>query len=88
VVGGLMHLARAADCPAVIVYGGREPVRLAGYSANINLVNQPPCSPCYLTTPCPYDLPCMKAVTPAEVLAAVEHQLARAKPLPVEYAEI
>jgi hypothetical protein len=88
VAGGLMHLARAAECPAIIVYGGREPVGLAGYSANINLVDQPSCSPCYLTTPCPYGLPCMKAVTPAMVLAAVERQLGRNGSLPVECAEI
>lgn len=84
--GGLMHLARAVDCPAVIIYGGRESPDFAGYSANANLVDRPACSPCYLIVPCPHGLPCMHAVTPSAVLDAALAQLARGRPLPVDTA--
>lgn len=87
--GGLMHLARAVDCPAVIVYGGREEPTLAGYSANTNLVNRPPCSPCYFTVHCPHELVCMTAIGEAEVIAASRERLSRSRnPLPVDTVEI
>ena len=46
-VGFLMHLARAVECPAVIVYGGREVPDLTGYSCNLNVTRQPDCAPCW-----------------------------------------
>lgn len=36
-VGFLMHLARAVDCPAVVIYGGRERPDQSGYACNENL---------------------------------------------------
>ncbi len=83
--GGLMHLARAVECPGVIVYGGREDPSLAGYSANVNLVNRPPCSPCYFRNHCPHELICMAAVSSDQVIAAARQRLAQVEhPLPVE----
>jgi ADP-heptose:LPS heptosyltransferase len=88
-VGGLMHLARAVDCPAVIVYGGREDPVLAGYAANTNLVNRPPCSPCYFRNHCPHELICMEAVGADDVVAAARERLARSgEPLVLETIEI
>jgi hypothetical protein len=84
-VGGLMHLARAVDCPAVIVYGGREDPGLAGYAANVNLVNRPPCSPCYFRNHCPHELICMTAVSAEDVIVAARERLSRGRdPLAVE----
>ncbi len=84
-VGGLMHLARAVDCPAVIVYGGREDPALAGYGANTNLVGRPPCSPCYFRTHCPHDLVCMDMIGEADVVTAARDRLMRAgERLPVD----
>jgi hypothetical protein len=88
-VGGLMHLARSVDCPAVIVYGGREDPGLAGYSANVNLVNRPPCSPCYFRNHCPHELICMTAVSAGDVIVAARERLSRpAEPLAVETISI
>ena len=39
-VGFLMHLARAVDCRAVIVYGGRETPAQSGYPCNENLYSR------------------------------------------------
>jgi ADP-heptose:LPS heptosyltransferase len=82
-VGFLMHLARAVECPAVIVYGGREPPEITGYSCNTNLADRPACAPCWHYSQCDYDRRCLTAITPEQVLAAVRAQLgaARSRPL-------
>jgi hypothetical protein len=70
-VGLLMHLARAVDCPSVIIYGGREHPSTTGYSANINLYEAVECAPCWLYT-CPYDRECMRRIEPKHIIAALE----------------
>ena len=88
-VGGLMHMARAVDCPAVIVYGGREDPALAGYSSNTNLVGLPPCSPCYFRTHCPHNLVCMDVITGAQVVAAARERLVQGlQPLAADTAVV
>lgn len=82
-VGGLMHLARAVDCPSVVIFGGREAPRQSGYAANVNLTGSVPCSPCWIIKKCPHDMACMEPIRPAGVLAAVKELLSRpaARPL-------
>ncbi|MDE2510280.1 MAG: glycosyltransferase family 9 protein [Elusimicrobia bacterium] len=74
-VGGLMHLARAVDCPAVVIYGGREAPRQSGYVANVNLAGNVPCSPCWIIKNCPHEMGCMDLIRPADVAAAVRRLL-------------
>jgi hypothetical protein len=69
-VGGLMHLARAVDCPAVIVYGGREQPEISGYICNRNIRTAPPCSPCWQRNRCDHDHTCMTAIDSSTVVAA------------------
>jgi hypothetical protein len=76
-VGFLMHLARAVDCRAVIVYGGREKPAQTGYVANKNLYNQVRCAPCWLRNPCDFDRKCMDMITSPQVIAAVAEQISR-----------
>lgn len=84
-VGFPMHLARAVDCPAVIVYGGRELPTQSGYSAFVNLQRSPACSPCWLWHRCDHDMRCMTDITADEVAAAALQQLARPRhPLPID----
>jgi Glycosyltransferase family 9 (heptosyltransferase) len=71
-VGGLMHLARAVDCPAVIVYGGRERPEISGYICNKNIATTPPCSPCWQRNRCDYDRVCMTEISSETVIAAVK----------------
>ena len=69
--GFLVHLARAVDCPSVVIHGGRAPAGTFDYSANTNLYGRPTCSPCGLRDACPYSLECMTDITPGQVVAAV-----------------
>jgi hypothetical protein len=85
--GFLMHLARSVECPAVIVYGGRELPSVSGYRCNENLYTPIECSPCWLLNSCPYDRECMKRIGVEEVVAAAHRQLARGEaPLSVDRA--
>jgi hypothetical protein len=76
-VGFPMHLARAVDCPAVIVYGGRERPDQSGYVCNENLYTAVPCAPCWRWNSCDYDHRCMTDIRPQHVLAAVDRVLSR-----------
>jgi ADP-heptose:LPS heptosyltransferase len=77
----LMHAANGLDVPSVIILGGSRAPASLGYSANINLFTDLPCSACWLTghpgSECPYDLACLRAITPAQILASVDEVLAR-----------
>lgn len=88
--GFLTHLARAVECPAVVVFGGRASPTIFGYSGNRNVVSQPECSPCALRTGCPYDMKCMTAIAPETVVAAVRQLLTQPppRPLPVDLAHL
>lgn len=84
-VGFLMHLARAVDTPAVIVYGGREKPWQSGYSCNVNLASDVPCSPCWRYEDCAGGKICMDLITVDAVVAEVESALAKPKgPLPAQ----
>ncbi len=77
-VSAPVHLAAAVGTPSVVIYGGYEHPVCSSYPGNINLYSPVPCSPCWLTTPCPYEKKCLSAIAPATMLAAVA-QLANAK---------
>lgn len=88
-VGFLMHLARAVDCPAVIVYGGRERPDQSGYVCNENLYTALPCAPCWRWNSCDFDRRCMREISAPRVIEAVEQILARPRqPLPVDRATL
>jgi hypothetical protein len=73
--GGLMHLARAVDCSAVIVYGGRERPEISGYICNRNIRTVPPCSPCWQRNRCDYGRACMTDISSDAVIEAVRASL-------------
>jgi len=84
-VGFLMHLARANECPSVIVYGGREHPHQSGYICNENIARYISCSPCWLWNRCDYNRRCMSDIMAHEVIEACRRQLqAHSRPLPVE----
>jgi hypothetical protein len=87
--GGLMHLARAVNCPAAIVYGGRERAEISGYVCNENITRWPPCSPCWRRNRCDHDRVCMQDISAEEVIEATERVLNRGgETLAVEYVDI
>jgi len=88
--GFLTHLARAVDCPAVVVMGGRAPAEIFGYSANRNLTAFPECAPCARRTGCPNNMKCMSAISPETVATAARDILAKppARPLAAATVEL
>lgn len=76
-VGFLMHLARAVECPGVIVFGGRERPDQSGYACNENLFTELPCSPCWHRTTCDFDRECMRRIRGEDVTQAITRLLAR-----------
>jgi ADP-heptose:LPS heptosyltransferase len=88
-VGMPMHMARAVDCPSVIVYGGRERPDQTGYICNENVYNAVPCAPCWLDSRCDFDRVCMETLPASAVIAAADRLLARPRDgLAVEAYEI
>ncbi len=69
--GFLAHLARAVDCPSVVVFGGRAKPETFGYSANINLYEAVDCAPCGLRDTCAYERKCLTRIAPEAVVTAV-----------------
>ena len=70
-----MHLARAVDCRAVIIYGGRLRPSHFGYIAFKNLLGLTTCSPCWLDNTCDYDRECMKMISIESVVNAAMEQI-------------
>jgi hypothetical protein len=73
--GFTMHLARAVDCRAVIIYGGREMPEQTGYSCFNNLYSHVPCSPCWLLNKCEYNRMCLSTITSESAIEAVTKEL-------------
>jgi hypothetical protein len=81
-VGFMMHLARAVECPSVIIYGGREKPEQSGYSAFKNIYTPLPCAPCWQLNLCNYNRRCMDLITEDIVKKAVYKALSdEQKPL-------
>jgi hypothetical protein len=88
-VGFLMHLARAVDCPGVIVYGGREAPWQSGYSCNLNLYSATPCAPCWRWNTCEFDRYCMSEISVADVVSAIRQMLGKPRcPLALDTIDI
>lgn len=89
VVGFPMHVARAVECPSVIIFGGREAPWQSGYICNLNLYSPVPCAPCWRSNTCDFDRQCMQAISVSDVVAAIRTMLARPRgPLAIETVEI
>jgi ADP-heptose:LPS heptosyltransferase len=73
---GPMHIAAAAGCPVVSLWGATAPERSAPWGfADLALSGAIPCHPCYLRD-CPIGRECMRRIAPAEVAAAIRRALA------------
>ena len=70
-VSGPMHIAAAVRTPSVVIIGGYEHPVNAHYAGNIEFYTAVPCAPCWLREPCPFDLKCLRAITPDQVAGAV-----------------
>ena len=88
----VLHIASALETPLVGVYGSTRPGDNAPlFGPNVLLYDDSvPCAPCYKAD-CPLKgddfMRCQRAVTPAQVLMALETLLARDVPSPVSATE-
>lgn len=74
---GPIHLACAVRTPVVGLYGPTEPARNGPFSPNdVTVRRRPVCAPCHRRH-CSVHEGVMEAITPAEVLAAVDRRLAQ-----------
>lgn len=88
-VGFLMHLARAVECPSVVIFGGREAPWQSGYVCNYNIYSEVPCSPCWRSNTCEFDRRCMSNISVDDVVSAIRKMLERPRnPLGTEIVEI
>lgn len=80
--GGLMHLAKAVDTLAVVIYGGAISPLTSGYPENHNIYNKVHCSPCFRSdkalTNCE-EMICMDKITPESVIQSITDILAKSK---------
>ena len=84
-----MHLARAVECPSVVIFGGRVAPHQIGYTCNLNLYSALPCAPCWRTNTCDFGRQCMKDISAVDVVTAIRQMLERPRgPLAVDVAEI
>ena len=72
--GGISHIAKAVNTPAVVIYGGFAKPEWNGYESQINICNPKTCSYCYNPDKCIHPIPrvCMAEITMEQVLIAVE----------------
>jgi len=72
--GGISHIAKALNVPAIVVFGGFARPDWNGYQDQINLCNEKWCSYCYDPTPCQNEVErlCMKEITIDQILRTVE----------------
>jgi len=88
-VGFLMHVARAVECPSVIIFGGREAPWQTGYICNLNLYSAVPCAPCWRSNTCDFDRQCMRDILVDDVVSAIRKMMERPRnPLAVETVDI
>lgn len=93
-----MHMARAVDCPSVIIYGGRLKPWQIGYTGNTDIVSTCPEerykeSGCWRRKKCDYigegkNRQCMLDIGSDAVIRGVEEMLSRERMMPTEKAWI
>ena len=74
-VSGPLHIAAAAQIPAVIIGGGYESATNTAYPGTVPMFTDIPCSPCWLRTPCPIGVRCLTLIAPSQVEQAVKKVL-------------
>jgi len=69
---GPMHIRAALKKPLIAIFGSTNEIKTGPYGAADSVIhNHVPCSPCYLRK-CPIDFRCMRTITVADVLRAIE----------------
>lgn len=72
-VGFLMHLSNIMKVRCIVIYGGRENPATTGYCQNINIVERPNCSFCWLEN-CTNGNLCMNSIPPKLVISLLHDE--------------
>lgn len=73
---GPMHIAGAVGTPVVAIFGPTHPARTGPYGRkNLVIWKQLACSPCYRHPTCEGRVDCLRAIAPADVIAAIEARI-------------
>lgn len=67
-----VHIAAAYAVPTLAIVSGYESPANSAYDGVTALTHAVRCSPCWLRTPCPFHLECLRGITVDEVVAAAE----------------
>ncbi len=79
---GVMHLASAADCPVVALFGPTDPVFVGPQNEESIVVrHEMPCMPCYMSNPCK-EIDCMRGLDADVVLEACISIMERGNKVP------
>jgi ADP-heptose:LPS heptosyltransferase len=70
-VSGGLHLANGFQIPTVAIFGGYEAPDGFDYAWAHRFFTPVECAPCWLTSPCPFELKCLHAIRPEDVFQAV-----------------
>lgn len=93
-IGGLMHMARAVNCPSVIAYSSAEPDYLVKYNCNENIYPTSKCNICTEDGVSPYsikcknDYICTKSISIEEMQNAIERKLKQKSTLTYEIENV
>jgi glycosyltransferase involved in cell wall biosynthesis/ADP-heptose:LPS heptosyltransferase len=68
---GGMHLANAFRIPSTILFGGYEGPEGYDYPWVNTFYNKVSCAPCWKTTPCPYELKCLRGIEVDDVYDSI-----------------
>jgi lipopolysaccharide biosynthesis glycosyltransferase len=88
-IGGLMHLARAVECPAVIAYSA-EPLELCYYAGNSYVFSETPCNICEEGKMDPHrevcmnDYCCIRNISVKKMVAAILEKLSTPREFPYQ----
>lgn len=72
-VGFLMHLSNVLNVRCIVIYGGRENPKTTGYCQNINIVERPYCSFCWLEN-CINGNLCMISISPKLIISLLNDE--------------
>jgi ADP-heptose:LPS heptosyltransferase len=73
--GGMAHLAASIPKKSFVLISAMLPYELMAYPHNVNFYTEVECKNCGLTSPCPYNLKCMKLITTETVYGEIEKEL-------------
>lgn len=69
---GVLHIASSVNVPVIGIYGPMNPVKWQAWGQNNTILcSDRDCVPCDLRKPCPYNIACLKDITPNIIIKSI-----------------